>query len=136
MLEAIQSVFILKPSKDDYTRAKSFCPITLTSFVFKTLERVVLNHLEDVYNIHSRLNINQHAFHKGSSCNSALLDMVDKIESSILCDQYALGIFLDIKGAYDNLSVDASIQGMQAKHLPPHVGVVVLILSPLSIGNG
>ncbi len=32
-----------------------------------------------------------------------------------------LGIFLGIKGAFDNLSADASIQGMQVKHLPPHI---------------
>ncbi len=39
-------VFIPKPGKEDYPKAKSFCLITLTSFIFKTLERVVLDHLE------------------------------------------------------------------------------------------
>ncbi len=45
--------------------------------------------------------------------------MVDEIESSIFCNQYALVIFLDIRGAFDNLNVDSSIQEMHAKHLPP-----------------
>ena len=71
--------------------------------------------------MHNRLNINQHAFRKGSSCDSALSDMVDGIESSILCNQYALGIFLDIKGAFDNLNVESSIRGMERKGLPPHI---------------
>ena len=33
-------VFIPKPSKDDYAMAKSFRPISLTPFLFKTLERL------------------------------------------------------------------------------------------------
>ncbi len=56
-----------------------------------------------------------------SSCDSALLDMVDEIESSILHDHYALGIFLDIKGAFDNLNIEYSIWGMHKKGLPPHI---------------
>ncbi len=47
--------------------------------------------------------------------------MVDGIESSILCNQYALGIFLDIKGAFDNLNVESGIRGMEQKGLPPHI---------------
>ena len=52
-------VFIPKPGKDDYTKAKSFCPSTLTSHVFKTMEKVILNHLENVYDIHTKVNVNQ-----------------------------------------------------------------------------
>ena len=39
-------VFIPKPGKDDYMLPKSFRPFSLTSFLFKTLERLVLWHLE------------------------------------------------------------------------------------------
>ncbi len=111
-------VFILKPGKEDYTKAKSFYPITLTSFIFKTLQRVVLDHFEDE-GIYEKLHMNLHAFCKGSSCDSALSDMVDEIESSLLRNQYALGIFPDIQGAFDNLSSMASIEGMRHTSLPP-----------------
>ncbi len=40
---------------------------------------------------------------------------------SILHDQHALGFFLDITSAFDNLSVQASIQGMSAKCIPPYM---------------
>ncbi len=80
---------------------------------------MILNNLENVYDIHNKLNVNQHAFHKESSCDSALSDMVDEIESLSFCDQYAQAIFLDIRGAFDNLNVDSSIQGMHAKCWPP-----------------
>ncbi len=127
-------MFIQKPGKDDYTKAKSFCPITLTSHVFKTMEKVILNHLENVCDIHKKLKVNQHSFCKGSSCNSALSDMVDEIESLILCDQYALVIFIHIRGAFDNLNVDSSIRGMRAKCLPPpSLSKMVCILSSFLI---
>ncbi len=47
--------------------------------------------------------------------------MADDKQSSILPDKYALGISLDIKGAFDNLSVEASIWGMVNKGLPPQI---------------
>ncbi len=68
--------FIPTPGKGDYTKAKSFCPITLSSFILKAMERVVLAHLEETYNIYDRLNVNQHAYRKGLSCDSALSDKV------------------------------------------------------------
>jgi hypothetical protein len=64
------------------------------------------------------INFNQHAFRKGSSCDSALLSMVNEIEKSILRGQYALEIFLDISGAFDNLDPGAAIQGMKNKGIP------------------
>ncbi len=114
-------IFVPKPGKGDYTEAKSFCPITLSSFIFKALERVVLVHLEETYDVYNKLNMNQHAFRKGSSCDSALSDMVDELESTVFRRQYTLGIFLDIKGAFDNQTVEASIRGMNKTGLPPDI---------------
>ncbi len=85
------------------------------------MEKVVLKHLEVAHRVHDRLNVNQHAFHKGSSCDSALLHVVDEIEGLILRDHYALGIFLNIKGAFNNLNIELSIQGMLNKGFPPHI---------------
>ncbi len=33
-------------------------------------------------------------------------------------NKFALGVFLDIQGAFDNVSVDAVIKGMQEKNFP------------------
>jgi retron-type reverse transcriptase len=47
--------------------------------------------------------------------------MVDNIESAILRDNYALGVFLDAAGAFDNLSIEASIRGMQQCKFPKYL---------------
>ncbi len=114
-------IFIPKPGKEDYSKAKVFRPITLSSFIFKMMERVVLNYLEVEQAIYSKLNTNQHAFRKGSSCDSALSSMVNEIERPILNNQYALAIFLDIAGAFDNLNPMSCIRGMQQKGIPPRI---------------
>ena len=98
-------IFISKAGKEDYSIPKSFRPIFLTSSLFKVLERVLLNKLE--INIFTEHHIceRQHAFRKGSSCDSALSDMVDNIKKSILRGEYAVGLFLDIVGAFDNVRI-------------------------------
>ena len=45
-LRACKVVFIPKPGKPDYTNPKADRPITLTSCIFKVLERIVLQELE------------------------------------------------------------------------------------------
>lgn len=111
-------VFAPKVGKDDYSLAKAFRPISLTPFLFKALERVVLWELEEKTLSQRPLSKNQHAFRKGSSTESALSDMVDDVESTILRGGYAIGVFLDIQGAFDNLDTEAAIRGMREKHLP------------------
>ena len=110
--------FIPKPGKDRYDQAKSFCPISLSSYTFKVLERVVLRELEHKYLSRCPLNKNQHAFRTGSSCDTALSSMVGDIEKATLRGQYAMVAYLDISGAFDNLDPDAAIRGMRRKKFP------------------
>ena len=111
-------VLIPKTGKDDYSDPKSFRPISLTSFLFKLLEKIVKGEIIDKYLQINPLSINQHAFRSGSSCDTALSRVVDTIEAAICRKQYALAVFLDISGAFDNLIPSAAIQGMKEKGLP------------------
>jgi hypothetical protein len=96
-----RTIFIPKPDKDDYTKVRSFRPISLTSFLFKGLEKIVQKH------INVTLHKNQHAFRQGRSTDSALSRTVDLIEKAIQQGQYCLAVFLDIEGAFDNLAHNA-----------------------------
>ena len=116
-----QAVFIPKPGKDSYDIPKAFRPISLTTFIWKAFERIILNEIETTYLTKNPLSSKQHAFRKGSSCETALSDFTDKIESAIQRDKYALGIFLDIQGAFDNLDPMAAIKGMRDKKIPEKV---------------
>ena len=111
-------VFIPKPNKEDYTIPKAFRPISLTSFLFKVLERLVLWEMEVTCLKDHPIHRHQHAFRHGSSTETALSALVDKIERAVMREEYAMAAFLDISGAFDNLSTEAAVEGM-LKHCVP-----------------
>ncbi len=112
-----RTVFIPKPGRDDYSIPKSFRPISLTSFCFKTMERLVLWHLERTIFRRKPLHEKQHAFRKGHSTELAISEVVNTIEGAIYNNKVALATFLDIEGAFDNLQTTAAIKAMKAHQL-------------------
>jgi hypothetical protein len=43
----------------------------------------------------------QHAYQKGKSTEMALLELTERVNTSLDCGRYALAVFLDIEGAFD-----------------------------------
>merc|ERR1711884_141916 len=60
-------IFLPKPSKIDYSSAKSFRGISLTQTLLKGLERLIQWELEETVNKKNPVSPNQYAFKKGSS---------------------------------------------------------------------
>ena len=52
--------------------------------------------------------------------------MVNKLEKAVLQGGMALGVFIDIKGAFDNLSTQAAIKGMKSHNFPARIDRMVL----------
>ena len=70
-------VFIPKPGKERYDKAKSFRPISLSNYLLKGLEKLCVWKMEeDMKPIHK----NQHGFQRGKSTESALSKTVNVIE--------------------------------------------------------
>jgi len=116
-----RTVFIPKPGKSDYSIPKSFRPISLTSFLFKTMERLVLWHLEESVFKDNPMHARQHAFRKDHSTELALTEVVDTIEKAILNKKTTMAIFLDIEGAFDNLNTEAAIRSMDRHGIPNEI---------------
>ena len=98
-------IWLPKPGKDDYLDAKSFRPISLSNFFLKGLERLITWRMDEhlhYYPIHAR----QHGFMKGRSTEGALSNTVNYIEKHLFCGNICVGVFLDIKSAYDSMDVD------------------------------
>jgi len=108
-------IFIPKAGKEDYSQARSFRPITLSTFVVKILERIMLWELNATTLADHPLSANQHAFRKGYSTDSAISNTVETLERGVLTQKYSLGVFLDIQGAFDNVKPESIIQGMKDK---------------------
>ncbi len=108
--------FIPKAGKTDYTNPRSFRPITLASFVFKTMEKMVLEQIEKKLGL-NYVNKNQHGFRKGKSCNSALSEAVGKLESGFLNREYSMAVYLDIKGCFDCVNPDLVLKILRKKDI-------------------
>ena len=97
------SAILAKPGKGDYATAKSYRIISLTSNLLKLLETLILWHLQEDLKIEQALNPNQYGFRSGHSTEAIITKVVNKIQTALKHGDHALGIFLDIQGAFDNL---------------------------------
>ena len=112
-------IFIPKPGKVQYDDVKSFRPITLSSFLLKGLERIVLWKL-----LGEKLSdplFNQYGFTKNRGTDMALSDVVDEIEKTVLRGKHAIGCSLDIRGAFDFVEFDTIKDGLMVKGINKQV---------------
>ena len=100
----VRITFIPKPGKASYEDAKSFRPISLASFILKTMERVLEYHIRTVCLPNSPIQRTQHAYMKGRSTITAVHKLTSTIEGTFEQKQFCLAAFLDVEGAFDNTS--------------------------------
>ena len=122
-------VFIPKTGRQDLDNVKAYRPITLTSFQLKLLEKVILWHLLSLDSVSIAIHTNQHAYRAGSSTDSALHALVSRIEESVSKGEFALGVFLDIRSAFDSVSHGAILGALRGAGVEG--GVLNLISSLL-----
>ena len=103
----VKVVFISKPSRSSYCGPRDFRPISLTLFLLKTMERLVDRFVRDEILVLQPLHPNQHAYQPGKSVETALHQLVVRVEKALDQQEIALGVFLDIEGAFDNTSYDS-----------------------------
>ena len=65
------------------------------------------------------LHPNQHAYQPGTSVETALHQLVVRVEKALDQQEIALGIFLDIEGAFDNTPYDSMCSAL-ARHGVDH----------------
>ena len=112
-------IFLPKPGKDDYTVPRSFRPITLSNVMLKIMERVVQRDLEETCFRQEPLHTDQHTFRVGRGTDTALSRLVDTVEGAMSKKEYALGVFLDIQGAFDNVIPSRVLDGLASRGVPP-----------------
>ena len=98
-------IFLPKPGKEVYDIPKSYRPISLSNFLLKVLERLVVWKIDGDMLQHP-IHPKQHGFTKGKSTESAISNTADYIEQQLYQKQHCLGVFLDISSAFDSISID------------------------------
>jgi hypothetical protein len=72
----------------------------------ETMEKLADLHIKEGPLKDYSLNPMQHGYLKGKSTEFALHDLVYKIDESLAQTEFALGVFLDVKGALDHKSFE------------------------------
>jgi Reverse transcriptase (RNA-dependent DNA polymerase) len=75
------------------------------------LERLVEQSIRDGPLKKYSLQESQHVYQKGKSAETALHDLVSRVEGALKQKIFAMGSFLDIEGAFDNTSFQAMNMG-------------------------
>ena len=114
-------IFIPKLGKKDYSEARSFRPISLLNFLFKTVERLVLWEIEYKVLREKPLLFNQHAFRKGFSTETALSSLITEVEKSIYQNEFCLVASLDVRGAFDVLRYKDITAALKRRNTPNHI---------------
>ena len=106
-------IFLPKPGKESFYKAKSFRMMTLTSFQLKWLESLVLYHINEDNNVHAKFSSLQYGFRAGVSTETILHEFVRRVEHWLVRKKPALGIFLDIVGVFDNVTFRSFVAALR-----------------------
>ena len=112
----VNVVFLPKPGKPSYL-AKSYRPVSLTSFLLKSMEKMINLHIREDMETSYPLHHTQYAYRKGRSTEMALHEISQDIEKTLRCKDFSLGAFLDIEGAFDNTGHDSIKRAMARRNI-------------------
>ena len=115
----VNVVFIPKPGRNSYSGPRDYRPISLTSFLLKTLERLVVRYLRDETLALVPLQSNQYAYQSGKSVQTALHQLAVRVEKALDQLEAVLWIFLDIERAFNNTCYDTMCDAL-IKHGSEH----------------
>jgi hypothetical protein len=90
----VKVTFIPKPN---YAKAKAHCPITLSSFMLKTTEKLVNRHMKDEILTH-HMNQTQSALQPGKSTETALHNVVTHTEVAANTGKWHVEPFYILRG--------------------------------------
>lgn len=91
----------------------NFRPISVLPLVSKIFEKTLCNRLVNYLNKFNILSSHQFGFRKRCSTSDGILDFVEKIYSCLEKGNHALGIFIDLKKAFDTISHKILLGKMQ-----------------------
>lgn len=82
---------------------KSYRPISLTSCVGKCMERLILSRLEWFLESSSAYPATMTGFRQSRSSIDNVIDLVAHVEDQKLRGKFTIAVFLDVRGAFDNI---------------------------------
>ena len=113
-------IFLPKPAKDNYLSPKSFRPISLQSFLLKTVERLLYWYINTNNIINKKFfNDNLFSYREGIGPEDALHNVVHQVEKAIEKGEYCIILFLDIDSAFSAASIEGMVNNLLKYNIDP-----------------
>ena len=104
--------------KGDRAKAENFRPISKTSHIIKTHERVLRKKLVNYFEYNSLFSLNQHGFRAGRSTLTQLLQHFDAINEGLVNNIDTDSIYLDYEKAFDKVDHSLLLAKLSRYQLP------------------
>ena len=105
--------------KGSKTAPSNFRPISITSHIIKTFERIIKDHLVEFVEKNNLINNNQHGFRSGRSCLSQLLSHHCNILDNMVTGCHTDVIYLDYTRAFDRVDHELLLKKLHIYKLTP-----------------
>ena len=125
--EIFKSAFVFPLHKGGVrSEPANYRPVSLTSHLVKTFERVLKKQLVRYLEFNEEINDNQHGFRNGRSCLTQLLDQYDRILSILEEGKNADAIYLDFSKAFDKVDKGILLRKLKAAGIAGNLGRWIL----------
>ena len=99
--------------KGERTRAANYRPVSLTSNMIKTFERVMRNRIVAFFEEHNIFPDSQHGFRKKRSCLTQLIEHVDTILKQLRDGNEVDVIYVDYAKAFDKVDINILVAKLE-----------------------
>jgi hypothetical protein len=99
--------------KDNQHLFDNYRPISLLPCISKIYEKIVYNQLYEYFDKNKLFSKHQHGFRKKHSTESAGLEFIGRVLSSIENNGIAFSLFIDLSKAFDTISHDILIKKLE-----------------------
>ena len=114
----VRVVAIQKPGKPASDH-NSYRPICMLSCLRKLLEKMILDRLESWMEKNKLLSDTQFGFRRGKGTNDCLALLSTEVDIALGKKQQMASVFLDIKGAFDSVSIEVLADKLRSSGLNP-----------------
>ena len=112
---------IPKPKKPDYTAPKAYRPVALLNCLGKTLEKIMARRLGFMAEAHELLHQDQIGGRRQRNAVDAVIALTHEVDMAKSSNMVTSALFMDVKGAFDNVSKERLLCTMEDMGLPPPV---------------